>query len=137
MVEFGDEFQFQPDVSMETVRTFVKAARMDFWRFTDHERARSEGGLPGAIVPGIMSQGILAAAIHRFVPGGTLRKVDTVFRAPVIVDSTPLAKGVVTHVDEDEGVAEFDLTLENEAGETRVLGTAVVSLPHTGERGDE
>lgn len=133
MVEFGDEFQFQPDVSMETVRTFVKAARMDFWRFTDHERARNEGGLPGAIVPGIMSQGILAAAIHRFVPGGTLRKIDTVFRAPVIVDSIPLAKGVVTHVDEDERVAEFDLTLENEAGETRVLGTAVVSLPPTGD----
>ena len=129
MVEFGDEFEVTPDVSMETVRAFVKAARMDFWRFTDHEKARNEGGLPGAIVPGILSQGILAAAIHRFVPGGTLEKIDTVFRAPVIVDSSPLARGVVTHVDEDEGTAELDLTLVNEAGETRVLGTAVVKLP--------
>jgi acyl dehydratase len=129
MVDFGDEFEERPDVSMDTVRAFVKAAKMDFWRFTDHEKARSEGGLPGAIVPGIMSQGILAAAIHRFAPGGTIQKIDTVFRAPLIVDSSPVAKGVVTHVDEDEGTAELDLTLVNEAGETRVLGTAVVKLP--------
>ena len=129
MVEFGDEFEFRPDVGMDKVRAFVKAARMDFWRFTDHEKAREEGGLPGAIVPGIMSQGILAAAIHRFVPGGTLRKIDTVFRAPLLVDSSPVGKGVVTHVDEEDASAELDLTLENEAGETRVLGTAVVQLP--------
>jgi acyl dehydratase len=129
MVDFGDEFEERPDVSMDTVRAFVKAAKMDFWRFTDHEKARTEGGLPGAIVPGIMSQGILAAAIHRFAPGGTIQKIDTVFRAPLIVDSSPVAKGVVTHVDEDEGTAELDLTLVNEAGETRVLGTAVVKLP--------
>ena len=105
---------------------------MDFWRFTDHERARREGGLPGAIVPGIMSQGILAAAIHRFAPGATLRRIDTVFRAPVLVDSHPLARGVVTHVDEDDGTAELDLTLVNEAGETRVLGTALIALPGSG-----
>ena len=100
---------------------------MDFWRFTDHEKARNEGGLPGAIVPGIMSQGILAAAIHRFVPGGTIRKIDTVFRATLLVDSHPVARGVVTHVDEASGEAEIDLTIVNEEGETRVLGTAVVA----------
>ena len=129
MVDFGDEFEFEPDVSMDTVRSFVKAARMDFWRFTDHERARSEGGLPGAIVPGIMSQGILAACVHRFVPGGRLQKIDTVFRAPVLVDSAPIGRGVVTHVDETDGTVEIDLTMVNEAGETRVLGTALVTPP--------
>ena len=55
-------------------------------------------------------------AIHRFVPGGTIQKIDTVFRAPLIVDSSPVAKGVVTHVDEDEGTAELDLTLELPVG---------------------
>jgi acyl dehydratase len=132
MVEFGDEFEFQPDVSMPTVKTFTtEATRMDFWRFTDHEKARELGGLPGAIVPGIMSQGILAAAIHRFVPGGTIQKIDTIFRAPLIVDSSPTARGVVTHVDEEQRTAEIDLTLVNEAGETRVLGTAVVAVPQS------
>ena len=127
MVEFGDEFEFEPDVSMETVRRFTPAAGMNFHRFTDHEKARADG-LPGAIVPGIMSQGVLAAAIHRFAPGATLRKIDTVFRAPLLVDSRPVRRGVVTHVDDDAETAEIDLTIVNEAGETRVLGTAVVAL---------
>jgi hypothetical protein len=126
-VDFGDEFAFQPDVRMETVRSFVRATGMDFHRFTDHEKARADG-LPGAIVPGIMSQGILAAAVHRFAPGCTIRRIDTVFRAPVVVDSQPVGRGVVTHVDEAEGTVEIDLTLESEAGETRVLGTALVAL---------
>ena len=46
-VELGDELpEERPDVSLETVRRFVKAAQMDFPRFTDHEAARAEG-LPG------------------------------------------------------------------------------------------
>ena len=57
-----------------------------------------------------------------------IRKIDTVFRAPVLVDSQPVGRGVVTHVDEAEGTFEVDLTLANEAGETRVLGTALVAL---------
>jgi hypothetical protein len=126
-VEFGAEFAFQPDVSLPTVKRFTVAAGMDFHRFTDHEKARADG-LPGAIVPGIMSQGILAAAVHRFLPGCEIRKIDTVFRAPVLVDSQPVGRGVVTHVDEAAGTFEVDLTLANEAGETRVLGTALVAL---------
>jgi hypothetical protein len=34
----------------------------------------------------------------------------------------------VTHVDEAERTVEIDLTLANEVGETRVLGTALVAL---------
>ena len=54
-VELGDDLpETHPDISMEKVRLFVKAAYMDFPRFTDHDFARSEG-LPGAIVPGVRS----------------------------------------------------------------------------------
>ena len=68
-VEFGEELPaFQPDVSLANVRRFTGAAGMTFPRFHDHEAARKEG-LPGAIVPGIMSQGILTALIHRWSPG--------------------------------------------------------------------
>jgi hypothetical protein len=126
-VEFGEEFAFRPDVSMPVVKRFTAAAGMDFHRFTDHEKARADG-LPGAIVPGIMSQGILAAAIHGWAPGCTIRKIDTVFRAPVLVDSQPAGRGVVTHVDAEQDSVEIDLVLANEAGETRVLGTAVVGF---------
>jgi acyl dehydratase len=127
-IGFGDDLpEFHPDVSMPMVVRFTEAAHMRFGRFTDHEEAR-KSGLPGAIVPGIMSQGILAAMIHRWAPAATIQKIDTIFRAPLIVDSEPLCRGVVTDMNDDDRVIELDLTLTNEAGETRVLGTATVQL---------
>ena len=128
-VEFGQELpEMEPDVSLEAVRRFTKIAGMDFARFTDHEAARKEG-LPGAIVPGIMSQGILAALVHRFAPEAKIVSLDTTFRATVLVGSKPRVRGVVTDIDAAARRMEIDLTLANEAGETRVVGTAKVELP--------
>ena len=128
-VEFGEELPaFKPDTSLENVRLFVKAAGWDGPRFTDHEAAKKEG-LPGALVPGIMSQGFLVAMIHHWAPPASIVKIDTVFRAPVIVDQACAITGVVTDIDEDQSLVEIDLTVTNEAGETRVFGTASVSLP--------
>jgi acyl dehydratase len=128
-VEFGDEMPaFAPDVSPATVKRFVTAAGMNFPRFWDDEAARKEG-LPGAIVPGIMSQGILAALVHRWAPDARILHLDTTFRAPVLVGTKPACKGVVTNLDPDTRVVEIDLTLANEAGETRVVSTARVELP--------
>ncbi len=128
-VEFGAELpEFEPDTSLNNVRRFVVAAGWDGPRFTDHEAARKEG-LPGALVPGILSQGFLAAMIHRWAPDAFIENVDTVFRAPVLVDEPHRISGVVTDVDEAAGTVEIDLTLTNEKGETRVFGTATVRLP--------
>ncbi|MEQ8860294.1 MAG: MaoC/PaaZ C-terminal domain-containing protein [Pseudomonadales bacterium] len=128
-VEFGTELpEFEPDTGLENVRRFVVAAGWDGPRFTDHEAARKEG-LPGALVPGILSQGYLAAMIHRWAPDAFIENVDTVFRAPVLVDQPHRISGVVTDVDEGEGTVEIDLTLTNAKGETRVFGTATVRLP--------
>jgi len=127
-VEFGEELPaLEPDVSLENVKRFVRAAGMSFERFTDHEAARREG-LPGAIVPGIMSQGILAALIHRWAPGARILRIDTVFRAPVLVGSRPRATGVITDKDDERGTVEIDLTIQNEAHESPVVGTATVAL---------
>jgi len=46
----------------------------------------------------------------------------------VLVDSTPQCRGVVTDLDADARQVEVDLTIVNEANETRVLGTATVRL---------
>lgn len=127
-VGFGDELpELVPDVSMATIRRFGATTGMTYWRFTDHERARASG-LPGAIVPGIMSQGILVSLIHRWAPDATVHKIDTIFRAPVLVDSQPICRGVVTDMDDENRRVELDLTVCNEEGETRVLGTALVEL---------
>ena len=128
-VEFGDELpSFDPDTGMENVRRFARAAQMTAARFTDHEGAKKEG-LPGAMVPGVMSQAILAAMIHRWAPDAELVEIDTIFRAPVMVDQRHHVNGVVTDLDEEARTAEVDLTVTNDAGETRVLGTATVKLP--------
>jgi acyl dehydratase len=128
-VEFGEQLPvFEPDTSIENVRVFGKASGWNSPRFTDHEHAKKEG-FPGALVPGIMSQGFLAAMIHRWAPEAQIENVDTIFRAPVIVDVVHSINGVVTDIDEDAGLVEIDLTLSNAANETRVLGTARVRLP--------
>lgn len=129
-VEFGENLPvFDPDTSLENVKRFTAAAGWGGPRFTDHEAARAEG-LPGALVPGIMSQGFLAAMIHRWAPAGDIENVDTIFRAPVLVDETHHINGVVTDIDEDTGTIEVDLTVTNEKDETRVFGTARVKLPN-------
>ncbi len=128
-VEFGEDLPtFDPDTGMENVRRFAKAAQMMAARFTDHEKAKKEG-LAGAMVPGVMSQAILAAMIHRWAPDAEIAKIDTIFRAPVMVDERHHVNGVVTDLDEEARTAEVDLTVTNDAGETRVLGTATVKLP--------
>jgi len=127
-VEFGEELPaFSPDTTLDNVRRFCSAAGWDGPRFNSHEEARKLG-LPGAIVPGIMSQGFLAAMIHRWAPDATIEKIDTVFRAPVLVDKAHTITAVVTDIDEETGTVETDLTVTNEAGETRVFGTATVKI---------
>lgn len=128
-VDFGTELPpIAPDVTLANVRVFTAASGMSWPRFNDHEGARKEG-LPGAIVPGIMSQGILVALIHRWAPQAKIRKIDTIFRAPILVDSRPVARGVVTDRNDETRTLEIDLTIQNEAKETRVVGTATVELP--------
>ena len=128
-VEFGTELpSFDPDTSLENVRRFGKFVGWGGGRFTDHDAARKEG-FPGAIVPGVMSQGFLGAMINRWAPTAQIQVIDTIFRAPVLVDHTHTITGVVTNIDEDECLVDIDITVKNEADETRVLGTATVKMP--------
>ena len=128
-IEIGDDLPETPaDLSMETVRRFAHAAHMRVGRFTDHEQAKKEG-LPGAIVPGIMSQALLASLVHRWAPGAHIQELDTTFRAHILVDSEATLRGVVTDIDEEARTLEIDLTIQNAAGESRVVGTARTTLP--------
>jgi len=127
-VEFGEDLpKVDVDVSLDNVKVFAEAAQMMVGRFISHEEARAVG-LPGAIVPGIMSQGILVGVIHKWAPNAEIVNVDTIFRAPLMVDSKPTASGVVTDIDEESRVIEIDLTLKNEKGDTPVVGTAKITL---------
>lgn len=129
-VEFGAELPaFIPDTALANTSAFAEAVG---WgrggRFKDHDRARSEG-LPGALVPGIMAMGFLTSQIHRWCPDAQIEHVDTVFRAPLLADEPCHISGVVTDIDEVTGLVQLDLTVKNDAGESRVFGTADVRLP--------
>lgn len=127
-VEFAAQLpSFEPDTSLANVRTFATAAGWMSPRFMDHEKAREEG-LPGAMVPGIMSQGFLVAMIHRWAPDARIISVDTVFRAPVLADVSHRITGLVTDLNEEEARVEIDLTVTDNAGVTRVFGTASVGF---------
>ena len=127
-VELGDELPNEtPDVSMAKVTSFCTSAKHLFERFTDHEAAKKEG-FPGAIVPGIMSQGLLAAMIHKWAPGCNIMSIDTVFRGSLLVDSNITMTGAVTDTDDDELTAELDLSIIAEDGRTGVIGTAKVQF---------
>ena len=128
-VEFGAELPaFSPDTSVDNIKRFARHVGWGGPRFTDHEAARKEG-FPGALVPGVMSQGFLGAMIHRWAPTSEIIAIDTVFRAPVLADTPHTIAGVVTDIDTEAGTVEIDITIANAAEETRVFGTATVRLP--------
>ena len=120
---------FEPDTRLATGAQFAELIGWGGARFTDHEGAKKEG-LPGAMIPGVMSQGFLVAMIHRWAPDAEIKTIDTVFRAPVIADEPHHISGVVTDIDTDAGMVEIDLTVMNSKDETRVFGTATVKLPN-------
>ena len=127
-VELGDDLPDEkPDVSMAQVINFCQSAKHVFERFIDHEAAKKEG-FPAAIVPGIMSQGLLAAMIHRWAPSSSIQSIDTVFRGSLLVDSQITMTGAVTDIDETTMTVELDLALIAEDGSTGVSGTAKVKF---------
>ena len=103
-------------------------------RFTSREEALSEG-LPEAIVPGAMNIAIMSQLITGWSPSVTLRKLDVVFRSPVLHNRTLTLRGMITDkgiVDGDPQI-ECDVMMENEDGTPHVIGKATVSLPVRGE----
>ena len=105
-IEFGATLPtFDPDTSIDNIKRFGKYVGWGTGRFTSHEIARMEG-FPGAIVPGVLSQGYLGAMIHRWAPTAQIVNIDTVFRAPVLADQAHQITGVVTNIDEDEKTVE-------------------------------
>ena len=128
-VEFGEELPtFSPDTSAALCGDFAEAVGWPRGRFSDQEEAKRQG-LPGALIPGIMGMGFLTTTIHNWSKAAQVEHIDTVFRAPMMADQPIHIGAVVTDTDEDEGVVEMDMTLKNDAGETRVFGTARVRLP--------
>ena len=136
-VEMGDELGPVEKVATDqavidfcNVWEFPRARRRTF---TDHEASRSEG-LPGAILPGIMSMAYVAQLLSQWAEGGSLKKLDVVFRQVVLHEQPLRLGGVVTDKNRvgTENQVECDVYMENAGGERLVDGKGTVVLPDRG-----
>lgn len=131
-VDLGDELGPLETMATDTsVREFCEV-----WgtgganRFTDHEAARKEG-LAGAIVPGIMSMAYLSQLLTQWAEGGSIKKLDVVFRQ-LVPHNVPLRiVGIVTDKTQVKGenLVDIDVYLETGQNDRMVGGKATLSLP--------
>ncbi len=117
-------------LSKDQSRNYARTFAMDAPRFTDDEGARKEG-LPGMIIPGNMSLGLLTKLVTDWIgtSGARVTRIGTTYRVPVQPDHTLTLNGFVTTAEPKERIAEIDVWIENEEAERLVTGTATVQFP--------
>jgi acyl dehydratase len=119
-------------ISKDQTRSYARAFLFNAARFTDDEGARKEG-LPGMILPGNMSLGLLTKLVTDWaeMSGARITRLGTTYRSPVQPDHTFTLQGFVTQTDPQTRSVELDVWLENEDAERLVIGTATVQFPKT------
>jgi acyl dehydratase len=116
-------------VSKDQTRAYARANHLAAPRFTDDEGARKEG-LPGMILPGNMSLGILTKLVTDWIGNNNARvvRIGTTYRVPVQPDRTITLQGFITHTFPEQRQCEIDIWMENEEAERLVTGTATVEF---------
>ncbi|MYC28849.1 MAG: MaoC family dehydratase [Chloroflexi bacterium] len=136
-VDLGDEIgPIELVATDENVTTFC-----ELWgnpmpnRFTSQEIAE-KSGLPGPIVPGVMSMAIMSQALTDWAGPESLKDLDLVFRLPIPHNKPLFISATVIDTRQEEGnnVVECDVLMTGTAGERYVGGTALLSLPSSEEQ---
>jgi hypothetical protein len=138
LVEIGDELPVVRDVvGVERVRRFLglRGRFLNDGRFTDAEAA-AKLGLRHVLVPGPLLAGIMARALHGWLLGSELAKLDIVFRRNVFQDEPFDVHGVVVDVEVREAgpSIDIDVTIVDEHGDRCTTGAATVVLPAASEQ---
>jgi acyl dehydratase len=96
----------------------------------DDERAKA-GGLPGAIVHGMLMGAFLGQTLTNWVPQTAIRSLSIRFAAPALPGDSITCRGVVKAKTQQDGqnLVELELTAVNQRGETKLTGTASIALP--------
>ena len=130
-LDLGDEIgPLETQASDDQVSSFCRIwDRETPSRFTDPEVAR-QTGLPGPIVPGIMSMAIVARLFTDWAGPGVLKDLDLVFRQPVPHNQPLVVTGTITDTRQEDGenLVECDVLMTGAAGERYVGGKAILSL---------
>ncbi|MDP6550003.1 MAG: MaoC/PaaZ C-terminal domain-containing protein [Dehalococcoidia bacterium] len=100
-------------------------------RFTDQATAEKVG-LPGPIVPGIMSMAMMTRLLTNWAGPDTLKDLDLVFRQPVPHNRPLKISATVTDTRQEDGenLVECDILLTGSEGERHVGGKAILALPN-------
>jgi acyl dehydratase len=118
-------------VSKDQCRNYAKIMGMGeiAGRFTDDSAAKKEG-LPGMILPGNMSLGLLSKLVTDWIgsSNAALTRISTTYRVPVQPDHTLTLHGFITNKNPKDRTAEVDVWIENEEAERLVTGTATVEF---------
>ena len=117
-------------VSKDQCRAYANTMGMGgAGRFTDDEAARKEG-LPGMIIPGNMSLGLLSKLVTDWIGSSNARltRMSTTYRVPVQPDHTITIHGFITNKNPADRTTEIDVWMENEEAERLVTGTATVAF---------
>ena len=111
-------------------REYASVCGMGSGRFHDDEAARAEG-LPGIIIPGNFSLGVLSKLVTDWLGTGPgrLKRIGTTYRAIVFPERRLALHGFVTHVEPESRSVEIDVWIENEDAERLVIGTATAVFP--------
>ena len=118
-------------VSKDQCRAYARTMGMGegAGRFTDDEAAKKEG-LPGMILPGNMSLGLLSKLVTDWIGSSNARltRMSTTYRVPGATRSHDHDSRLY-HQQESRGShAEIDVWMENEEAERLVTGTATVEF---------
>ena len=130
----GDEI---PELSIEVTRTHIvkyAGAGGDFNPIHHDESFATAIGLPSVFAMGLMQGGYLARALTDWVGVGNLRLYKIRFTGQVWPGETIVCKAKVARKYEESGENRVDceLSVVNQNGDSKIDGTAVVSLPTRG-----
>ena len=116
-------------VSRDQCRNYARTCAMEAPRFMDDEGAKLEG-LPGMILPGNMSLGLITRLLTDWIGSGPARiaRIGATYRVPVQPDHTLTIHGFITHIHPENRSIEIDLWLENEEADRLVTGAATVEF---------
>jgi len=134
---FYDEIELGDEIGpVEKIATDDEVADFcDVWgapkpnRFTDTETA-AKSGMPGTIVPGIMTMAMMAQLLTDWGGPGSIKDLDLVFRQPVPHNRPLTLAATITDLREEDGenLVECDILMTGAKGERYVGGKAIVAL---------
>ena len=98
-------------------------------RFTDIGSAQEEG-FKGLIVPGNYGMMAMESAVKKWIHSSIIKKMDWVFRQPLMQGDKVQVGGVVTDrtVDQNKVTLELDLYVLRDDGQRPQGGTAIVEI---------